>query len=70
LIFATVPEPLRLPDIIMKTSVSTAIFITVAFISCLPDSKYYNTGTFPENPVNMGEINSEFDDYNSASPVI
>jgi hypothetical protein len=30
----------------------------------------HNTGTFPVSPVNMGEINSTFDDYNSISPVI
>lgn len=33
------------------------------------DNKY-NTGTFPDSPVNMGSINSEYDDYNSFSPVL
>lgn len=30
----------------------------------------YNTGTISEIPVNLGDINSEFDDYNSTSPII
>lgn len=30
----------------------------------------YETGTFPDLPVNMGEINSVYDDYNSTSPII
>ena len=34
-----------------------------------PDYKY-NIGTFPETPVNMGSLNSEYDDYNSSSPVL
>ncbi len=29
----------------------------------------YNTGTFPTEPVNFKEINSEYDDYNSDTPV-
>lgn len=30
----------------------------------------FTSGTFPQSPVNMGNINSEFDDYNSTSPFI
>ncbi len=30
----------------------------------------YNTGTISEMPVNLGDINSEFDDYNSTSPIL
>jgi hypothetical protein len=36
---------------------------------CYPDYKYLY-GTFPENPVNMEDFNSEFDDYNSTSPIL
>jgi Tol biopolymer transport system component len=34
----------------------------------LVDGYKYRIGTFPETPVNMGDINSEYDDYNSTSP--
>jgi hypothetical protein len=30
----------------------------------------YNTGSFPVNPVNFTEMNTEYDDYNSTSPVL
>ncbi len=30
----------------------------------------YDTGVFPTDPVNLMPVNSEYDDYNSASPVI
>ena len=30
----------------------------------------YNTGVFPEYPVNLTSINSEYDDYNSTAPFI
>jgi len=30
----------------------------------------YNTRSFPVNPVNLKEINTEYDDYNSSSPVL
>ena len=38
--------------------------------SCREREKEYNTGTFPETPVNLGDINSEYDDYNSSSPTL
>lgn len=69
MIFAAVLEPHDLHNSIMRISVSIGILITGLIISCLPGYRY-NTGTFPENPVNMGAINSEYDDYNSDSPVI
>ena len=37
--------------------------------SCYPVYKYH-VGTFPEKPVNMENINSEFDDYNSTAPTL
>lgn len=30
----------------------------------------YNTGTFPSNPVNFTEINTEYDDYNMSAPTL
>ncbi len=34
-------------------------------------NKYkYFTGSFPDTPTNLTEFNSEFDDYNSASPIM
>ena len=47
------------------------IFVVIALFlkSCYP--KYnYDVGTFPDTPVNMGNINSVYDDYNSSSPTI
>ena len=41
----------------------------IFFISCEPTLRYH-TGTFPDTPVNMGAINTEFDDYNSDIPVL
>ena len=43
--------------------------IVISFISCEPTLRYH-TGTFPDTPVNMGAINTEFDDYNSDIPVL
>ena len=35
-----------------------------------PFEHRYNQGTFPDIPVNMGNINSMYDDYNSTSPIL
>jgi len=38
-----------------------------------PGGRYgykYNTGSFPVNPVNFAEMNTEYDDYNATSPVL
>jgi hypothetical protein len=54
----------------MRTKIYFILSIIV--LSCKPDPeliKYYK-GTFPDNPVNMRDINSEYDDYNSDSPSI
>lgn len=51
----------------MRNNCIILFLIGLALSSCHIVPKY-NTGTFPESPVNMGEINSEFDDYNSTSP--
>jgi hypothetical protein len=46
--------------------------ISLTFISCgiEPNGYKYNTGTFPDTPVNMWDINSTLDDYNSTSPTL
>src|SRR5476651_1294914 len=55
----------------MKNKSLITILLVTIFGACKPDHQPgYITATFPESPVNMGDINSEFDDYNSASPVI
>ncbi|NOZ48413.1 MAG: hypothetical protein GXO79_16810 [Chlorobi bacterium] len=41
----------------------------ICFTSCI-HKKQYHEGFFPEEPVNMEDINSVFDDYNSASPIL
>lgn len=43
------------------------LLFVFALVAC--DPKYKNTGTIPETPVNLTDINSEHDDYNSDFPV-
>ena len=43
------------------------VLIVFALVAC--DPKYKNTGTIPETPVNLVDINSEHDDYNSDLPI-
>ncbi len=55
----------------MKTLIVIFSFVMLVLTSCdIIDRNKYNTGTFPDQPVNFGDINSEYDDYNSASPII
>lgn len=53
----------------MKSLYLILILSVTVLNSCEPPYKYH-IGTFPETPVNMEDINSEFDDYNSASPIL
>ncbi len=54
----------------MKTLLVIFTFIFLLLTACEPVGHKYNTGTFPDTPVNLGDINSEYDDYNSTSPII
>ena len=56
----------------MKNIYIILFLICVELYSCKidPVGYKYNIGTFPETPVNMGDINSEYDDYNSTSPIL
>lgn len=51
----------------MKTS-NLLILISLILTSCTGRPGNYGPGKFPEAPVNFEEINSEYDDYNSAYP--
>lgn len=51
----------------MKKSLSLIGFLAILF-AC--DSNKFRTGQFPENPVNLGEVNSSFDDINSDIPFL
>lgn len=53
----------------MRNAYFFLILISITLNSCFPDYKI-DIGTFPETPVNMGDINSVFDDYNSTSPIL
>jgi hypothetical protein len=53
----------------MKTIYLISVIISVILNTCIREYKYH-IGTFPETPVNMGDINSEYDDYNSTSPIL
>ena len=47
------------------------ILFSVVLYACPFGTKYrYHEGTFPKTPVNLGDINSAYDDYNSTSPVM
>jgi hypothetical protein len=49
----------------MKLRILILLILCVSLSSC-PEN--HNIGVFPSKPVNMIDINSEFDDYNSLSP--
>jgi hypothetical protein len=60
---------MQLIENFMKIIYLILIVICIVLNSCpLEDGYKYRIGTFPETPVNMGDINSEYDDYNSTSP--
>jgi ABC-type cobalt transport system substrate-binding protein len=52
----------------MKPLFLIVALFTVMLNTCYREYKY-NTATVPETPVNMEEINSVYDDYNSTSPI-
>lgn len=55
----------------MKTLTVLCFFLILALAACeIVGGNKFNTGTFPDTPVNLGDINSEYDDYNSTSPII
>jgi hypothetical protein len=43
--------------------------LALILCACPPPYKYYH-GTFPVNPVNIDDFNSEYDDYNVSSPTL
>lgn len=52
-------------------SIVILVILTVVFAGCPYINKpEYKQGVFPRYPVNFSEVNSEYDDYNSALPVI
>jgi len=53
----------------MKKPCFIVCTFVIFFISCELMLRYH-TGTFPDTPVNMRTINTEFDDYNSDIPVL
>jgi hypothetical protein len=59
----------------MKSSIIITVLSVFIMISCKPTggggiNYSYPKAIFPDTPVNMGSFNSEYDDYNMASPVI
>lgn len=51
----------------MKTKLSVFVLLVALGISC--DKADDFTPSYPEHPVNLTEINSQFDDFNSTSPI-
>lgn len=55
----------------MKNTLNLLLFaLSFAVISCIPDNPEpepvnYEIGWFPESPVNIKDLNTEYDDYNS-----
>ncbi len=56
----------------MKRKVISIFFILLILQGCpvKPPEPFYGSVTIPETPVNLGDINSIYDDYNSASPIM
>lgn len=53
----------------MKKIITVLILISTSFLACNNEPEEIdNTPSFSETPINLGEINSVYDDYNSASP--
>ena len=46
------------------------LFPIAIILTACPYGYHYNSGAFSSKPVNMGSLNSEYDDYNSASPIM
>jgi hypothetical protein len=53
----------------MKALIILIVVIGTFVNTCIRPYKYH-IGTFPETPVNMGNINSAYDDYNASSPIL
>jgi hypothetical protein len=53
----------------MKAILPVFFIFSVALNTCYKPIRYH-TGVFPDTPVNMGEINSVYDDYNSTFPLL
>jgi hypothetical protein len=56
-------------ETIQKLSLWSAVcLLLLALSSCDPIGYKYNYGELPENPVNLEDFNSPYDDYNSTAP--
>ncbi len=54
-----------------KRALYGSILLSSLILMALTCNKYkYYTGSFPEMPTNLTEFNTEFDDYNMASPIL
>lgn len=49
---------------------SCGVLAALCLTSCPMNDSLLKSNIFPDNPVNLGEINSPFDDYNSAFPPV
>ncbi len=54
---------------IMKNNYILLILMVFILFAC-KGTYEYNTGTLPDYPVNLTDLNSEYDDYNSTSPTL
>ena len=55
----------------MKSKLQVPILVFTLMVACKPDYQpRVASVSFPETPVNMGDINSAFDDYNSTASFI
>ena len=46
------------------------LLMTVLLTACPFYGYKYNTGTLPDSPVNLEAFNTEYDDYNSSTPIL
>ena len=55
---------------IQQVSLRWILLTGALLLWACPYGYKYNTGTLPEEPVNLTDINSEWDDYNASAPFI
>jgi hypothetical protein len=55
--------------LIMRKIFVLSLFLAIILYAC-PYGYHYNSGAFPTEPVNLASLNSEYDDYNSSSPIM
>ncbi|MCD6347314.1 MAG: PD40 domain-containing protein [Bacteroidales bacterium] len=62
---------MRIKVFVKSIQLCSIALIILLVSSCFPKDKFpvnYNFGTFPDSVVNLEQVNTEYDDYNSSGP--